>query len=586
MMMANDIELSPAEQAGVRALAEVMESLEKGKSFKLEAGAGAGKTYSLIKALEFLIEREGNRMPRLNQRIACITFTNVAKDEIDARIDKNPLIHCDTIHGFCWSIISGFQSQLSNVLGDLHPWNNDLWIERLEEAGGIATRKIVYELGHRRIKDGEIFLHHDDVLPLTIKLLDFEKFRNILSNRYPIILIDEYQDTDKDWIEAIKSHYLGKDNSPLFGFFGDHWQKIYGNGCGELVHPDVKEIEKEANFRSVSAIVDCLNRIRPELPQFVEDTDKLGEVRIFHTNNWVGQRQTGAHTKGDLPDDDATNALSIARQRLSDVGWDFSPDKTKILMLTHRALGKQQGYSSLPTVFRYNDSFTKKEQPHIEFFVEHLEPACQAFFNKKYGEMFTALGGKKHKISEFSDKEQWAKSFHELLSLRENGTVLDVIVHLRKSKRPQLPESVERLEQKLKNFDPSDDEEMPRSLDELQKLHAIQYKEIIAITDYLQGHSPFETKHGVKGAQFENVLVVLGRGWNLYNFSEMLENSPKQNILTSKEIAKFERNRNLFYVACSRPKKRLALLFTQKLSDGAMCTIENWFESQNITALF
>jgi len=254
-------------------------------------------------------------------------------------------------------------------------------------------------------------------------------------------------------------------------------------------------------------------------------------------------------------------------------------------MLTHRALGKQQGYSSLPTVFRYNDSFTKKEQSHIEFFVDHLEPACQAFINKKYGEMFTALGGKKYKISEFSDKEQWVKSFQELLNLRENGTVADIIGHLRKSKRPQLPESVERLEQKLKNFDSSDGEEMPRSLDELQKLHAVQYKEIIALTDYLQGHSPFETKHGVKGAQFENVLVVLGRGWNQYNFSEMLEMAGQGNIAENKK-KKFERNRNLFYVARSRPEKQLALLFTQELSNGATRTVEDCFGAEKVTSLF
>ncbi len=27
----------------------------------------------------------------------------------------------------------------------------------------------------------------------------------------------------------------------------------------------------------------------------------------------------------------------------------------------------------------------------------------------------------------------------------------------------------------------------------------------------------------MKGAQFENVLVVIGRGWNNYNFVDMLE---------------------------------------------------------------
>ena len=47
--------LNPAEEASERALAAVFASLDHGESFLLEAGAGAGKTYSLVKALQFLI---------------------------------------------------------------------------------------------------------------------------------------------------------------------------------------------------------------------------------------------------------------------------------------------------------------------------------------------------------------------------------------------------------------------------------------------------------------------------------------------------------------------------------------------------
>ena len=35
----------------------------------------------------------------------------------------------------------------------------------------------------------------------------------------------------------------------------------------------------------------------------------------------------------------------------------------------------------------------------------------------------------------------------------------------------------------------------------------------------------------------------------------------------------FERNRNLFYVTCSRPKKRLGVLFTQRLCGAALQTV-------------
>ena len=79
------------------------------------------------------------------------------------------------------------------------------WGEKLqEESENTDGKQIIYELGHRSIKDGKISLHHDDVITLTIKLLDIAKFRQIIIERYPIILIDEYQDTDKDWIDAIK----------------------------------------------------------------------------------------------------------------------------------------------------------------------------------------------------------------------------------------------------------------------------------------------------------------------------------------------------------------------------------------------
>lgn len=583
--MAELAKLSPAEEASERALAAVRQAIEEGKNFKLEAGAGAGKTYSLVKALQFLIQREGKRLPALNQRIACITFTNVAKEEIEARIDRSPVIHCDTIHAFCWSVISGFQSQLREHLPELEGWTSDPWAERLTEAGGTGTRTIEYTLGYRGITDEAISIHHNDVLPLTIKLLGYEKFRNIFRYRYPIILIDEYQDTDADWIGTIREHYFGKDAPPLFGFFGDHWQKIYGNGCGELVDSAITEIGKEANFRSVSAIVDCLNRMRPELKQFVVDPEAHGEVRVFHTNGWSGQRQKGPHYGGDLPDDDANTALALVKDRLTEAGWDLSVEHTKILMLTHRALGKQQGYGSLPAVFKDNNSFTKKEQPHIAFFVDRLEPACRAFADRRYGEMFAALGANKGYLLKAADKKQWSESMQRLIDLRKTGSVADVVSHLRKAQIPRLADAAEKLELRLKAFDPASGEEMSRSLRELQKLHEVPYQEIISVTNYLGGHSPFETKHGVKGAQFENVLVVVGRGWNKYNFGKMLENVPNQDILNEKERAAFEDNRNLFYVACSRPKIRLALLFTQELSRGAINTVENWFGVGNIVSV-
>lgn len=575
------VPMNPAEEASERALAAVFASLEHGQSFVLEAGAGAGKTFSLVKALLFLLKRDQLKLRKRHQKIACITFTNVAKDEIEGRTDRTPLIFCDTIHAFCWSLISGFQKQLRDLLSG----TNDRWPELIEAAGGLGERVVEYTLGYRGIKDDRVSIHHDDVLLLTIALMENVKFRRIISDRYPVVLIDEYQDANVDWINSIKTHFLGQPGAPQFGFFGDHWQKIYGNGCGKIESPVLTVIGKEANFRSVSTIVACLNRMRPELPQFVVDPHESGSVEIFHTNNWLGTRQTGQHWGGDLPAEVSHAALTSVIDRLTQRGWDLSSAKTKILMLTHRVLASEQGYSSLPRIFRFNEAFTKKEHGHIAFFVDNLEPASHAFIERQYGEMFTALGSKFPEIRSHADKAKWSSAMDILINLRTNGTVGDVITHLRETRRPRLPDSLEQRERELECFDSAASEEMPSALTELQALHAVPYQEIIALTHYHNGHSPFQTKHGVKGAEFENVIVVVGRGWNLYNFNEMLELAQNVGRIPPNRQEAFERNRNLFYVACSRPKKRLALLFTQKLSDPAMQTVHAWFGAEAVEAL-
>ena len=572
--------MNPAEAASQRALDQVHHCLEHGESFLVEAGAGAGKTYTLVKALQFLIDRYRHALPQRHQRIACITFTNVAKDEIEARTDRSPIIHCNTIHAFCWSLIVGFQRHLRERLPDLEHWP-----EKLAEVGDVGERRVEYELGHRSINDARISIHHDDVLILTIALMDNAKFRRILADRYPIILIDEYQDTDAGWIDSIKHHFLGRANSPQFGFFGDHWQKIYGNGCGKIDHPALTVIGKEANFRSVPTIVHCLNRMRPELPQSVVDPDAEGEVRIFHTNAWPGQRRGGGHWGGDLPAEAAEIALQTLLDRLDREGWELSPETTKILMLTHRVLAGRQGYPTIPEVFRFNESFTNKEHPHIAYFADALEPACNAYLSQKYGEMFRALGSSGPAIRAHDDKRKWSEAMDRLVELRNGATVGDVLHHLFAVRRPQVPDAVERRERELREFVPEGEEDMPRPLKELDHLHAVPYQEIVALCSYLSGHSPFETKHGVKGAEFDNVLVVVGRGWNRYNFSQMLELAADPPAIPPDRHGAFERNRNLFYVTCSRPKKRLAVLFTQQLSAAALQTVNNWFGADTVEAL-
>ena len=87
----------------------------------------------------------------------------------------------------------------------------------------------------------------------------------------------------------------------------------------------------------------------------------------------------------------------------------------------------------------------------------------------------------------------------------------------------------------------------------------------------------------MKGAEFANVLAVFGRGWNLYDFNQMLELMGDE--VMGSRLDFFGANRNLFYVACSRPKTRLALCFTQRLSEGALATLARLFSESAIHSL-
>lgn len=561
--------VNPAEEAATRAWDTLKAALDAGESFVFEAGAGAGKTYSLLQTLDHLIDQHAREMLRRKQQIACITFTRVAREMIVTRTDRNPVIYCETTHAFAWDLMRQFRRQVREAVLEL-----DAWTERLAVVENPQTLVVDYELGHRAIDDGRLSLHHDDIFPVLIRLLENAKFRALLSSRFPVILVDEYQDTDAHLIAAFKKHFFGVKGAPQFGFYGDHWQKIYGDGVGTIDHPALKRIDKGANFRSVRLVVEGLNRIRPELPQIERDPNTTGMIRIFHTNGWTGQRQTRNHWQDDLPAEKSRAAFVHTRAALERSGWNFSPEHTKVLMLTQRALANELGYGSLPGVFRFNDAFARKSDPHIAWFVDQLEPAANAYEKRRYGAMFEALGRRAPPVRGAADKRRWSRTMERILDIRANGTVGDMMAHLLQFGLPEIPEDVAKAERRLAEPVPHG-EERSRRMAELEKLKAVPFTEITELARYHAGTSPFETKHGVKGDQFDNVLGVFGRGWNEYNFDEYLQLA--RNEGGAQNRAAFERARNLFYVVCSRPKHRLSLLFTQKLNDQSLATLGYFF---------
>jgi DNA helicase II / ATP-dependent DNA helicase PcrA len=573
-------EISPALLAAQQAEQQVSEFLKERTSFLLEAGAGAGKTYSLVEALKHLLKTERALLTKNNQQIACITYTNAATKIISGRIDGDKLVAVSTIHSFCWSLIRGFQPTLRTELQKLEKWK-----DTIAESGDIGNRLIEYELGYRKVFDTFVSIHHDDVLSLTAVLLSFDKFKSIMAGRFPYIFIDEYQDTSLEMMSAIKTQLFGRVGGPLIGLFGDHWQRIYDGTCGHVADESLKEVGKRANFRSSTSVVEFLNKMRPSLPQAVRDPDFVGSVAVFHTNSWVGVRRTGAgggHWKDDLPADTAHQYLENCISSLKDSGWDLAPDKTKILLLTHNGLAAEQGYPQLARVFPYTDAFINKTDDHIAFFADKLEPAVSAFFQHHYGQMYDLLGETAPRLSSHAEKVKWSTAMSKLVEVRKTGSVGDVVDHLLSFGYPKLSEKMYRREKDTREWIDSDEIETPEQVKRVRDLHAVPYSEVIALVRFLEGHTPFATKHSVKGDEFENVLVVLGRGWNRYNFDQLLEWSSPHTSIPSDKLETYERNRNLFYVCCSRPTTRLSLLFTQKLSPVSLQTLQSWFGTDHI----
>jgi DNA helicase-2/ATP-dependent DNA helicase PcrA len=169
-----------------------------------------------------------------------------------------------------------------------------------------------------------------------------------------------------------------------------------------------------------------------------------------------------------------------------------------------------------------------------------------------------------------------------LLNLRAHGSIGDVLDDLETAMRIPFPESLRQIGKDLAQIGAAPVEDEPSACTRLRNMRPVSYKQVISLVQFIERHTPFQTKHGVKGAQFENVLAVFDRGWNHYNFEQFLAwNSHPP----ADKIDLYERNRNLFYVVCSHPQHRLALLFAQYLNADALMTLRAWFGGNAMHAL-
>lgn len=283
-------------------------NLSSPRSFFLFAGAGSGKTRSLVIALQHVQEHLGEALKLKGQHVGVITFTNAASDEIKRRISFDPIIDVKTIHSFAWSLIDGLNRDIrewlrTNLATDIE----QLQIEEAKGRKGTkasstrlskitskskrlqnldSVKRFVYSpTGDNRGRDA---LNHSEVIQLTSNFLRTKPaMQSILVGRYPFLLIDESQDTNKNLIDALFEVQVAHKGVFVLGLIGDMMQRIYSDGkdgLGQSLPADWATPSKQLNHRCPKRVVTLINKVRSTTDQQQQKwrSDSIdGCVRLF-----------------------------------------------------------------------------------------------------------------------------------------------------------------------------------------------------------------------------------------------------------------------------------------------------------------
>lgn len=601
------------------------------KSFFLFAGAGSGKTRTLVNVLTKFKETYGQDYKLRNKKIAIITYTNAAADEITHRLSSDSVFEVSTIHSFCWKLIKNFtvdikewvKKDIQNSIIDLEDKLSKA--RDLNNKTSISNRKKLESKNKRFLAlpsinkfvynpNGDNYtkasLNHSEVISIACYFLNTKDlFAQILINKYPIILIDESQDTKKDLIEAlfkVQSHH--KDCFSL-GLLGDTMQRIYTDGKEELgqhLPDDWLKPAKQMNHRSKSRIIELNNQIRKDID---------GQQQLARVENSGGTIKMFIVPRGEdklVTEESIKSKMSIIT---GDNKWiDKSIPKNvkdipvKILTLEHHMAAVRMGFENffnpLYQVDRLKQGLLEGNLSSINFFRKTILPLYNAY---KTGNKFeisnivkqnSPLFDKKN-IIEGTDKKAILNSakasIYSLLKLWDHNcqpNLMDILLSVSDSKIFVIPSelniNIARIKSSGKEEDKSDDDETLIAWDMALKSN---FNELIKYNEYISEISNFGTHQGVKGLEFDRVMVIIdddeSRGF-MFSYDKLfglksLSDSDHKNIKEGKETG-IERTSRLFYVACSRAKKSLAIVAytddTETLKNKI--TDLNWFSEHEM----
>ncbi len=606
--------------------------LESPRSFFLFAGAGSGKTRSLVNALNYINNKYRDLFLSQGKYVGVITYTNAACDEIIHRTHDNPIFHISTIHGFCWSIIQGFNEDIrafikDNLIIKIQGLNAKITgvrdtntskckknVHSLEKAKKrLAELDSIYEFTYNPNSNsqfGKDSLSHTEVISLTTHFLQNKPiFQSIFVQKYPFLLIDESQDTHKELIEVLLELEDNYKSIFLLGLIGDDMQRIYSQGKSDLpsiIKNHWQTPQKKMNHRSQKRIIELANNIRGKrngIEQLARDDKQGGHVHLFILNN----------TDNNTLENEVKICCKMA-EITHDELWN-KEGQVKKLYLEHRMAAIQQDFIELYDIFhndnKYNTLILEGTIPELSFFSKLITPLMEALLqNDNFVVMelirnsSTILKGIESPLTlaetvtteTLTDTKKSVQKLADLFFSNININFIDILTILEEEKIFTIPPKLDEAFQLYKNSIEIQSKKIEEETVWIKFL-TIPYQQLINYTKYINDETSYATHHGVKGLEFDRVMVVMndkdkrGRGGLSASYEKLFgvvaeSETDIRNKRNGKETD-LQRTRRLFYVTCTRAKQSLALVVYTNSPEILKCNMleRKWFDEKEITIL-
>ena len=600
------------------------------KSFFLFAGAGSGKTRSLVKALERFKKERISELRNSGKKIAVITYTNAACDEIKRRLDFDTSFHISTVHSFAWEVIKTYthdikawlvqslennirelkelQSTTRNPATKTHK-SRERQIEQKTERLRLLPdiKKFTYNPnGDNADRDS---LSHTEVINISAHFIEeFPTIQNILVGRFPILLIDESQDTNKKLVDAFFK--LQRDRNMYFslGMFGDTMQRIYTEGKPGLstsIPDSWKKPAKRINYRCPKRIVRLINNIRSDFDEQTQEAAKCeeGYIRLFIVN------------RDRIPDIDRILIENKVKEKMAKLTKDESWEAdVKVLTLEHHMAARRGGFldffKPLYAIDKFKTGLLDGTLQGIYLFAKQILPIIKA---KRLENEFAVcrevikhsplvdkkmLQSSEFPLNNFNKAERAVIDLYKLWSGRNDPSLLSILKEIHTSKLFRIPDILLPIAEYPNHDGPyaeNEESSVNESTSEAwRKALMCPFSQFEKYVEYISDESPFGTHQGIKGLQFPRVMVILddkeAKGFS-FSYDKLFgartpSSTDIRNQTEGKETS-IDRTRRLFYVTCSRAEKSLAIVAytSNQLAVKHSAIKRAWFEEEEIVEL-